>query len=115
MKESKDGSLTDSADQEIREMTNNAGMALSSSMLKAEQIMTCALDDELTEQAPSTSAAIQMTPLLLKNYYTNDWCVAPSKRDTRVKSQHPIELCRSLTPISLRYPRPATEEVKQCH
>ena len=62
--------------------------------------MTSALDeDDVPDPTPSTSAAIQMTPLLPKSYFDNDLCRAPSKRDPRLKAKHPIELCRSLTPI----------------
>ena len=76
-----DWDTSDSEDEEIVEMTRKAERALSSPMLIAGRVMTCALDEE-----QSTSAVVQMTPLLPKNFFSNDLCLAPSKRDTRSNS-----------------------------
>ena len=51
---------SDSEDEDIIEMTTKAEETLSSPMLIAGRVMTCAVDEEQPEPETSTSAVIQM-------------------------------------------------------
>ena len=76
---------------------------ISSPMLIAGRIMTTADDEPSTSYATprkTNRPAILQTPKLDRKYFDEERCYAPSKRDSRIRNRHPIELCSTLQPIA---------------
>ena len=98
---------------EMESMIASVERQISSPMLIAGRIMTTADDEPSTSYTTPRRAnkpAILQTPKLDKIYFDEERCYAPSKRDSRIRNRHPIELCSTHQPVAYSHLSPPPHE-----